>query len=379
MTAQPEQARLARRRALSLSDRWVAWRNRLLASPRFQRWAARFPLTRFIARRRATALFDLCAGFVYSQVLFAAVELRLFEAVADGPLSLAELATSLNLPESGAARLCDAAVSLDLLERRPNGDYGLGKHGASFLGNPGVARMVHHHALFYRDLRDPVALLRGRPDTELSRFWTYSGGDGDADVGPYSELMAGSLSLIAEDILEAYPHDGHRCLLDVGGGEGVFLEAAARRSPDLSLVLFDLPPVAERARARLEKAGLAGRARVVGGDVFEDALPSGADLVTLVRVIHDHDDREALRILRAARAALVPGGTLLVAEPMSGTRGAEPMGDAYFGFYLLAMGQGRPRTAAELEALLRAAGFTRVQSRPTRRPMLTRLIVAEIA
>lgn len=159
----------------------------------------------------------------------------------------------------------------------------------------------------------------------------------------------------------------------------MFLEAAARRSPDLSLVLFDLPPVAERARARLEKAGLAGRARVVGGDVFEDALPSGADLVTLVRVIHDHDDREALRILRAARAALVPGGTLLVAEPMSGTRGAEPMGDAYFGFYLLAMGQGRPRTAAELEALLRAAGFTRVQSRPTRRPMLTRLIVAEIA
>jgi demethylspheroidene O-methyltransferase len=43
----------------------------LVSRPSFRAWAARFWLTRPIARRRARALFDVCAGFVYSQVLFA--------------------------------------------------------------------------------------------------------------------------------------------------------------------------------------------------------------------------------------------------------------------------------------------------------------------
>ncbi len=57
----------------------------LLRIPRFQRWAAASPLTRVVARRRAKALFDLCAGFVYSQILLACVRLRLFEILAARP------------------------------------------------------------------------------------------------------------------------------------------------------------------------------------------------------------------------------------------------------------------------------------------------------
>ena len=49
-------------------DRWRGFRDFLLSSRRFQRFAAAFPPTRPIARRRASALFDLCAGFVYSQI-----------------------------------------------------------------------------------------------------------------------------------------------------------------------------------------------------------------------------------------------------------------------------------------------------------------------
>jgi demethylspheroidene O-methyltransferase len=74
--------------------------------------------------------------------------------------------------------------------------------------------------------------------------------------------------------------------------------------------------------------------------------------------------------------ALPPGGTLLLAEPMAGTPGAEAMGDAYFGFYLLAMGRGRPRRALELTAMLKAAGFASVRPMPTRMPLQTRLLVA---
>ena len=75
-----------------LADRWRSVRDFLLSSRRFQRWAAAFPLTRPIARRRAADLFDLCAGFVYSQVLFACVRLHLFEQLNAAPATAEALA-----------------------------------------------------------------------------------------------------------------------------------------------------------------------------------------------------------------------------------------------------------------------------------------------
>ena len=162
----------------------------------------------------------------------------------------------------------------------------------------------------------------------------------------------------------------------VGGGEGRFLCSVAARAPHLQLTLFDLPAVAERARARFATAGLAQRAQAIGGNFLSDPLPTGFDIVTLVRVIHDHDEERALTILRAIHAALPPGGTLLLAEPMAGTPGAEAMGDAYFGFYLLAMGRGRARTAEQLSALLMQAGFRSIRSVSTRIPLQVRMLVA---
>jgi demethylspheroidene O-methyltransferase len=144
-------------------DRCLGWRDRLLASPLFQRRAAAFALTRPVARRHARALFDLVAGFAYSQVLLACVQLRLFELLAEGPQPLDRLAARLALAPDAARRLLDAAVSLRLVEHRSDARYGLGELGAPMVGNAAVAAMVQHHAAFYADLADPVALLRASP------------------------------------------------------------------------------------------------------------------------------------------------------------------------------------------------------------------------
>jgi demethylspheroidene O-methyltransferase len=363
-------------------DGWRAWRDRLLASPRFQRWAASFPLTRPIARRRASAVFDLCAGFVYSQILLACVRLGVLRLLSAGPLPLSTIAARLVLPEEAAQRLLDSAAALRLLERRGPRRYGLGPLGAAVLANPGIGAMVEHHTLFYEDLRDPVALLRGqRHDTRLGRYWSYAVAQTPAEleagqVAGYSALMAASQSLVAAEVLDAYPFASHRCLLDVGGGEGGFLAEAGSRCPSLRLMLFDLPAVVERARRRLGEAGMAERANVHGGDFHRTELPRGADLISFVRVLHDHDDPAALALLRAAHEALPPGGRVLIAEPMAATPGAEAMGDAYFGWYLMAMRSGRPRSAGEIAELLRQAGFAGVRVSHTRQPLLVSVLSA---
>jgi demethylspheroidene O-methyltransferase len=364
------------------TDRYLTVRDRWLSSPRFQRWAAAFPLTRPTARRRARALFDVCAGFVYSQILFACVRLKLFDLLATGPLTAARIAADLNLPPDSTDRLLEAAVSLRLVEKRTAGRFGLGALGAAMVGNPAVGAMVEHHSLLYADLHDPVRLLRGeQSQTALARYWAYASSDAPAglptaQIADYTSLMGNSLPLVADEILDAYPLHKHRCLLDVGGGDGSFLCAAAARSEQLNLILFDLPPVAARAAQRFTALGLDPRARAIGGDFLTDKLPDGADVMSLVRVIHDHSDAAAAAVLAAAYRALPPNGVLLLAEPMLGTPGAEPVGDAYFGFYLLAMGSGRPRTPQALQAMLSAAGFATAQLVRTRQPLQSRLIVA---
>jgi demethylspheroidene O-methyltransferase len=114
----------------------------------------------------------------------------------------------------------------------------------------------------------------------------------------------------------------------------------------------------------------------VGGSFFDDPLPRGADIVTLIRILHDHDDAPAQALLDAIAAALSPGDTLLISEPMADTPGARPMGEAYFGFYLHAMGSGRPRTPAEIGAMLKLAGFSHWRTVGTQLPLITRIVVA---
>ena len=367
---------------MSLRERVLAWRDRLLIDPSFARKAASFPPTRAVARRNARALFDLCAGFVYSQVLLACVRLDLFQTLADGPRNRNDLATSLGLSEEAVDRLLRAAVSLKLIDRRTGGRFGLGTLGSAMVANPSVAAMVEHHGHLYADLRDPVALLRApREDNAVANYWPYAGSTDPrslpaAAVANYSELMAATQAMISAEILDAVDFSRFGCVMDLGGGDGAFVERAATRCSRTRFILFDLPAVADRARVRFDRGGLADRVRAVGGDFFRDALPSEADAITLIRVIHDHDEGAALRLLRNARSCLRDGGTLIVAEPLAGSAGAEPVGDAYFGFYLMAMGSGRPRTKGELFRLIESAGFIGQRLVPTNLPIVSQAITA---
>ena len=372
-------------------DRFDAWMDGKLTDPSFSRWASGTIFTRWITQRRAQQVFDLMAGFVYSQVLLACVRLRIFELVNESPRTLDELAQICQVPASALQRLINSAVALRLLSLRGHGRYGLGALGAPVAGHPGIRAMIEHHAVLYHDMQDPVALLRDQvSDGQMAAFWPYSGVDAAENlktperrtwqcdkVERYSQLMSASQPFVVDEVLGAYDFSQHKCSLDVGGGQGTFLSRLALEFPLLKLQLFDLPQVAALAQASFQSKGFADRAAAFGGDFLRDALPAGADLVTLVRVAHDHPDDHVKTILRAIYTALPPGGTLLLAEPMAQNADQKPLGDAYFHFYLLAMGAGRLRTTGELSAMMFEAGFSNVELLRNPMPLQTRILVAK--
>ncbi|MBC7506855.1 MAG: methyltransferase domain-containing protein [Sandarakinorhabdus sp.] len=331
-------------------------------------------------------MFGVITGFVYTKTLTAAVDAGVIAALSQAPATTLALAGAAGLADDAMRRLLAAAQAIDLVEPLPGDRWTLGQRGAALASNPGALAMIEHHKLFYDDLADPLAMLRqGRGGGKLADFWSYAGPAGrgepasaaaDPAAAAYSALMAASQPMVAEQLIAAHDFSRYARLLDIGGGHGAFLAEVAARYPALELSLFDLPPVADTARIVLAARGL-DRVVVHGGSFRDAPLPAGADLISLVRILHDHDDAVVAALLASIHAALPAGGRLLIAEPMAGTRGAEAMGDAYFGLYLWAMGSGRPRTADAYKAMLLSAGFSRVREIRTALPMISRLLLAD--
>jgi demethylspheroidene O-methyltransferase len=379
----------AHQRKSPLADRLGALLDRWMTSAALYRWSVANPLTRWMTRRRVRQVFDLMAGFVYSQVLLACVRLRILEAVAEQPRSLEELAQWTRLPAAGLQRLLQSALALGLLNLRSQGRYGLGPLGAPVAGHPGIRAMIEHHAVLYQDMQDPVAMLQGpgQPGA-MAEYWPYTleGQEHSAQAAQaaqaqaekyarYSDLMSASQPFVVDEILASYRFDDHQCVLDVGGGQGTFLSRLGLHATHLQLKLFDLPEVAALAQANFARQGLDARARAHPGSFLKDPLPQGADLVTLIRVAHDHPDADVHTLLAAIYEALPPGGTLLLSEPMAQEPGETPQGDAYFHFYLLAMGAGRLRTPRELMAMMAQAGFAHLEIVPNPMPLQTQIVI----
>ncbi len=359
----------------ALIDRWMT-------SPSFYRWAISNPLTRWITRRRAAQLFEVMAGFVHSQVLLACVRLNLFEMLRDQPRTLDQLAQHARMSAPAMQRLLQSAVAIRLIERRGESSYGLGALGAPVAADPGLRLMIEHNAVLFDDMRDPLALLRDEMQPHMQAYWPYMNGDNpqgwEAEkVARYSELMSASQRFVIEELLASYDFSMHRQVLDIGGGKGGWVLSLAQKVPSLKLHLMDLPPVAALAAERMAKAGVSDRVTVHGGSFISNALPTGIDLVTLVRVAHDHPDAVVKALLTKIYQMLPSGGRLLLAEPMAQPPGEQPVGDAYFHFYLLAMGSGRLRSPQELRHLMLDAGFDTVEPISNPMPLHTRLLLGQ--
>lgn len=354
------------------------WLNRLVAKPGFQAWAHRLPISRGFARRDGAEIFDILQGFVASQVLSALIELGILKRLLDGPDTARAIGHGLSIPADRMGDLLQAGAALGLLKRRQDGQYSIARKGAAILGVPGLEDMIRHNRAFYADMAEPEKLLRGEGPTQLEQFWPYvfGGKEGMSSEAAerYSDLMARSQVLVAADTLSLVSFKGIECLLDVGGGSGAFLSAALQKHKSLKAQWMDLPDVASAAKAHFASCDLTDRVSLHPGSFRDEALPTGADAISLIRVLYDHADETVRDLLTKVHDALPPGGRLIISEPMGGGARPERSGDVYFAFYTMAMGTGRARSQASIMELASEAGFTDLKAPKSLRPFVTTVV-----
>ncbi|MDH6555078.1 methyltransferase [Streptomyces sp. SAI-041] len=168
-----------------------------------------------------------------------------------------------------------------------------------------------------------------------------------------NQVMSRESEAMIDDLVAAYDFSPFGTVVDVGGGEGALLAGILAATPGLNGIVFDQPHVVSDVLLRSE--GLAHRTKAVGGDFF-DSVPEGGDAYVLKWVLHDWSDEKCVEILACVRAAMSPGGTLLVVESVI-EPGNDPAPSKILDMVMLVLNGGQERTREQFETLLRRAGF----------------------
>jgi hypothetical protein len=311
-------------------------------------------------------VIDLIFGRWRSQILYAGVELDVFEALRDGTKDAATVARELGLDAGLCYRLLRALGALELLREGDDrsfaltdeGRFLLSDHPQSLRGMTLLEEGPEHYAL-WKHLPDMVrdgvqnAFVRefGRSAFDHAVADSRYGRVFDEAMSSYSS----SQTAAALDALERYDFTGVGHLCDVGGGRGHLLCGFLARYPHLRGTVLERPEViADRANLWADALGVGDRCEYVPGDMFESVPPADAYLMKLI--LHDWNDDECVKILRAIRAAAPEGGRLFVLEHLI-TEPGTPHFAKLFDIHMMCWGTGRERSAAEYGALLERAGW----------------------
>ncbi|MGQ0604523.1 MAG: methyltransferase [Anaerolineales bacterium] len=303
-------------------------------------------------------VLETLRGYRTAQTLITCAELSVFEALADGPCTVTELAAELQATTRGLSLLLDAAVGIGLLEKineryanTPLAEACLVKDGPYYLGH-----FVKREGAFYRRWSHLTAAVKtGQRPEENTRDEEPEDWVRDFELALYS-LARAIAPLVAEAL--ALPEGRPLRVLDVGGGHGGYSLALARRYPNVTATVFELPRVVPIAHEIVANEGLAERVNVQEGDFQREALGHGYDVALVFGVLNGEAPERRTTLIQKVFNALNPGGRIVVREFLLNADRAGPPEAALFALQmLLATEAGGLSTMDELTDWLYSAGF----------------------
>lgn len=318
--------------------------------------------------REATRfLIDEALSYVYPAALRAVAMTGVADHLADGPLTVAELAGRAGVHEDNLRRTLRLLATRGIFEELADGRWGLTAIGQPLRADAPLTARPAILMLTERSLWQPTGemeqVLRhgvsAFEDLFGMPFFEYVARDQQAATAFHSGMAAFSDQENAP-IAASYDFPASGTVMDVGGGQGGFLLEVLRLATGLEGVLLDAPHVV--AEHRLDVDEVKGRWRLSPGDFFTE-VPA-ADVYMVKRVLHDWDDDQCVRILGNCRRAMAAGGRVLVIDAVI-PAGSEPHQAKAVDVLLMTGLTGRERTEAEFARLLEAAGLQLSRVIPT--------------
>lgn len=312
-------------------------------------------------------------GTTAFELLRTGLEFDLFDRLETaGGMTVAEVAAALDVEEQPARVLLLGLASLRLLDKTGgayvNSDMArrkLLRASPRFLGalvdvqaqiiNPTLGDFAES---IRRNTNVGLRHLSGPGDTLYERLTDHP----DLQKVFYANMGDASGKAFAQ-LLDRYDFGHVRHAIDVGGGDGTNSIELARRHPRLMVTVFDQESVTSHAASRIDDPDLLRRVRFHPGDLFTDALPTGADAILYFHIFEIWSLARNVELLRKCHAALPDGGVCLVYNLASNDEGTATMTAGLVSpyFLTLASGEGMAYSAADMQRAVEAAGFSRVE------------------
>lgn len=310
--------------------------------------------------RSSQDIMELSQGAWEARIVSAAAEVGVFDALDEQGRSAGAIARRCRLDERATELLLNALAGLGLVSLR----------GRAYTPRPIVKRylredspqsitwMLRHHnqlAKSWAQLDD--VLRRGGParrDRTARR---------DAEgTERFIRAMHDNSRKRALALAHSFADQDLGTMLDAGGGSGAYCQAFCRRWPKLQATLFDRGDVLKVARKIVGTGPVGRRVHMVAGDLNDDPLPQGFDLVLLSNVIHSSGPGEIRLWFRKIHKALVPGGTLVIHDFLTNAARTQPKQAAVFAINMLVnTAAGRTYSFAELTDWLGRAKFSKIR------------------
>ncbi|MGW6280271.1 methyltransferase [Kribbella sp. NPDC055071] len=302
-------------------------------------------------------LQEMVTGFRLSAALSVAAELGVSDALAGSGRTVSELAAVVTADEETLGRLLRALVAVGVYAVQ-DGVYSNTSLGERLRSDvPGtlrpLARMMQDPGLWAAWGNLAHSVRTGENAFEAVHgvdVWTYR------ETRPeYNEIfnanMTGLSWYVGTAVASAYDFSKVNTVVDVGGGQGILLDAVLNQHDHVEGVVFDLPHVV--AKQPMTEA-VAPRWSSMTGDFFESVPPADAYLIK--SILHDWPDDRCTQILRTCAASLNPGGVVLVVEQILDRPGREAQA-ALSDLNMLVMPGGRERTTSAYAALFNTANL----------------------
>lgn len=320
--------------------------------------------------RLANEMITMMAGQMFARAIWVATKLGVADVIAEhGPLTAEALTQHIEADAPMLHRLLRSLTMRGIFAIDENGAFRLTPM-AQFLRHNVDGSLAKLALMFNEVCYEAVAEMKYTVTTGETAFnhvwdmWFFEHLAQNPDkANLFGESMSNYVVLVHQGLINTYDFSSSKTVADIGGSYGALLNGLLTTHPHLQATLFDLPHVVAEAEPHLERAGIADKVTLVGGDFFE-AVPADHDLYILSSIIHDWPDDRALKILQTVRAAIPDHGKLILMEAVVPS-GNEPAFSKILDLIMMTVTGGVERTAQGYEALLVKAGFKMTQIIPT--------------
>ncbi|KAM4702420.1 acetylserotonin O-methyltransferase-like isoform 2-T3 [Discoglossus pictus] len=291
-------------------------------------------------------LLEYGYAFLTSKTVFTACEMGLFDLLSQSEMSTAAIVEHMGSSTSGMEALLNACVGLKLLEvNRQNGE--------GFYKNTELSR-----GYLTKTSPDSLHSAMVQISTQMYPVANYL-----ENAVRSEERMLSFMYFIdshwnfscMQRVVSTFDLSSFHTVCDLGGCAGALAKRFISYYPESSIIIYDLPEVVKAAQKYFISPE-EHRISFQEGDFFKDPIPD-ADLYILARILHDWSDDKCSQLLERVYNACKPGGGLLICDAVINEDRSGPVLSQMQDLLMLLCTEGKERTAAEFEKLLKEAGF----------------------